>query len=166
MLLGRPWIERDQARRKEEEEVLEQKKQELKDFITKRIAHLIEKQENRSQLFNNNDVDIKVARILEDPHKTEIRILDKEEVLPLNPRKESQQCEVTMSKEDKNQNGKMNTEMNLTGKKARKLNKKRDKIKNLQKDPKGTLQKENLQNWSFVGISEQRHMALHHGEAI
>jgi hypothetical protein len=43
MLLGRPWIERDQARRKEEEEVLEKKKkQELKDFITKRITHLIE----------------------------------------------------------------------------------------------------------------------------
>jgi hypothetical protein len=41
MLLGKPWIERDQARRKEEE-VLEQKKQELKDFMTKRIAHLIE----------------------------------------------------------------------------------------------------------------------------
>jgi hypothetical protein len=30
MLLGKPWIERDQARRKEEEEVLEQKKQDLK----------------------------------------------------------------------------------------------------------------------------------------
>jgi hypothetical protein len=42
MLLGKPWIERDQARRKEEEEVLEQKKQELKDFMTRRITHLIE----------------------------------------------------------------------------------------------------------------------------
>jgi hypothetical protein len=30
MVLGKPWIERDQAIRKEEEEVLEQKKQELK----------------------------------------------------------------------------------------------------------------------------------------
>jgi hypothetical protein len=30
MLLGKTWIERDHARRKEEEEVLEQKKQELK----------------------------------------------------------------------------------------------------------------------------------------
>jgi hypothetical protein len=30
MLLGKPWIDRDQARRKEEEEVLEQQKQELK----------------------------------------------------------------------------------------------------------------------------------------
>jgi hypothetical protein len=37
MLLGKPWIKRDQARRKKEE-VLEQKKQELKDFMTRRIA--------------------------------------------------------------------------------------------------------------------------------
>jgi hypothetical protein len=42
MLLGKPWIERNQARRQEEEEVLEKKKQELKDFMTTRIAHLIE----------------------------------------------------------------------------------------------------------------------------
>jgi hypothetical protein len=41
MLLGKPWIEGDQAIRKEEE-VLEQKKKELKDFMTRRIAHLIE----------------------------------------------------------------------------------------------------------------------------
>jgi hypothetical protein len=60
-----------------------------------------------------------------------------------------------MSKEDKNQNGKRNTEMNFTGRKDRKLSKKRDKIEKLQKDPEGTLQKENLQNWSFAGISEQ-----------
>jgi hypothetical protein len=43
MLLGKPWIVRDQFRGKgEEEEFLEQKKQELKDFMTRRIAHLIE----------------------------------------------------------------------------------------------------------------------------
>jgi hypothetical protein len=41
MLLGKPWIERDQARLKEEEEASEQKKQELKDFMTRRIAQLI-----------------------------------------------------------------------------------------------------------------------------
>jgi hypothetical protein len=41
MLLGKPWIEGDRARRKEEE-VLEQKKRELKDFMTRRITHLIE----------------------------------------------------------------------------------------------------------------------------
>jgi predicted XRE-type DNA-binding protein len=38
MLLGKPWIDRDQVRQKEEAEVLEQKKQELTDFMTKNIA--------------------------------------------------------------------------------------------------------------------------------
>jgi hypothetical protein len=45
LLLGKPWIEKDQIRRKEEE-ALEQKKQELKYFMTRRITHLIEEQEN------------------------------------------------------------------------------------------------------------------------
>jgi hypothetical protein len=36
-----------------------------------------------------------------------------------------------MSREDKNQNGKRMTERNLTGKKARKLSKKRANIENL-----------------------------------
>jgi hypothetical protein len=47
MLIEKPWIDRDQARRKEEEEFLEQKKQELKDFMTRRITHLIEEQKSR-----------------------------------------------------------------------------------------------------------------------
>jgi hypothetical protein len=68
---------------------------------------------------------------------------------------------VTMLKDDKNQNGKETTKTKLTGKKARKLSKKRDKIGKIQKIPKGTLQ-----NWSFVEISKQRHMALYHGKAI
>jgi hypothetical protein len=138
---------------------LEQKKQELKYFMTRRIAHLIEEQENKSNLFNTINP---TARTLEDPQKTEVPNPNKE-VLPLNLRKESKQRKVTMSKEDKNQNGKRNTETKLTGKKARKLSKKRAKLK---KDPEGTLQKENLQNGSFVKILEQRHMELHHGEAI
>jgi hypothetical protein len=40
MLLGKPWIEKDQIQRKEEE-ALEQKNQELKDFMTRRITHLL-----------------------------------------------------------------------------------------------------------------------------
>jgi hypothetical protein len=59
-----------------------------------------------------------------------------------------------MSKEDKNYNGKGNTETKIIGKKARKLIKKRAKNNKLQKAPEGTSQKEKLQNWSFVGISE------------
>jgi hypothetical protein len=76
-------------------------------------------------------------------------------VIHLNPRKESQQREVTMSKENKNQNGKRTTETKLTGKKARNLSKKKAKIEKLQQVPEGTSQKETLQNWSFAGISEQ-----------
>jgi hypothetical protein len=65
MLLGKPYIERNHARRKEEEEVLEQKKQELKDFMTRRIAHLIEEQKNISKLFSTREQDFKFARTLE-----------------------------------------------------------------------------------------------------
>jgi hypothetical protein len=50
--------------------------------------------------------------------------------------------------------------------KLEKLSKKRAKIDKLQKVPEGTLQKENLQNGSFTGITEHRHMALRHGEEI
>jgi hypothetical protein len=42
MRLRKPWIERDQARKREEEEVLEQQRQELKYFMTRRITQLIE----------------------------------------------------------------------------------------------------------------------------
>jgi hypothetical protein len=101
MLLGKPWIERDQARRKEEE-VLEKKKQELKDFMTRRITQLIEEHENRSKLLRTRDLDVEVARTQEDSQKIEIPTPDREELLPLNLRKESQQHEVTMPKEDKN----------------------------------------------------------------
>jgi hypothetical protein len=59
-----------------------------------------------------------------------------------------------MPKEAKDQNGKRNTDTNITRKKARKISKKRAKIDKLQNIPERTLQKENLQNWSFAGISE------------
>ena len=90
ILLGKPWIERDRARRKEEEEVLEDKKKELKEFKTRRIAHLIEEQKNRSKLFNTKNPNVEVARTLEEPLKIEVPIPDEEEGLPLNLRKESQ----------------------------------------------------------------------------
>ena len=165
ILLGKPWIETDQARRKEEE-VSEQKKQELKDFMTRRIAHLIEEQENRLKLFRTRNLDVEVERTQEDSQKSGAPAPNREEVFPLNPMKESQQREVTMPKGDKNQNGKRNNEMKIIGKKARNLSKKRAKIEKLQKVPEGTSQKEGLQNWNFIGISEQRNMALRHGETI
>jgi hypothetical protein len=110
---------------------LEQKKQELKEFMNRRIAHLIEEHEIKSKLFNTRDPDVEAAITLEDSHKTEVPILDKEKVLHLNHRKESQHRAVTMSKKDKNQNGKRTNEMKLTRKKARNLSKKRAKIEKL-----------------------------------
>jgi hypothetical protein len=68
--------------------------------------------------------------------KIEVPIPNKEEGSPANLRKGSQQCKVTMSKEDKNQN--RNTKTDLTGKKARKLSKKQAKINKLQKVPEET----------------------------
>jgi hypothetical protein len=84
----------------------------------------------------------------------------------LDLKKEPQQREVTMSREDKTQNGKRMTETKLTGKKARKLSKKREKIEKLQKVPEETSQKEKSQELSFAKISEQQHLALHHGATI
>jgi hypothetical protein len=149
MLLRKPWIEKDQARKKEEEEVLEQQRQELKDFMTKRIAQMIAKQENHSKPNDTRSLDIEAKAT----QKVEICTPDKEEVIYLNPRRESHQHEVTMSKENKNQNGKRIIEMKLTGKKAMKLSKKKAKIEKLQKIPEGTSQQDTLQNWSFTGIS-------------
>jgi hypothetical protein len=78
MLLAKPWIKRDQAKRQEEEEFLEQKKKELKEFMTRRIGHLIEEQKNISNPFNTRDLDVEVARTLEEPLKIELPILDEE----------------------------------------------------------------------------------------
>jgi predicted phage tail protein len=90
MLIGKPWIDIDQSRRKEEEEVLEQKKQELKDFMTRRIVHLIEEQKSRSQIFNTSNWDVEAKRTLEDPHEIELPTPGTKEVLPRNPKKEFQ----------------------------------------------------------------------------
>ena len=73
--------------------------------MTRRIAHLIEEQGNRSKLFNTRYLDVKVARTLEYLQNIEVPIPNKEEVSPSNLRKECQQREVTMPKEDRNQKG-------------------------------------------------------------
>ena len=55
--------------------------------MTRRIAHLIEEQKNILNLFNTIDLDVKVARTLEDPQHIEVPIPDKEEGSPSNLRK-------------------------------------------------------------------------------
>ena len=91
-------------------------------------------------MLNTRDLDVEDIRALEEPQKTEIsnpydeEVISNpydEEVSPLDLRKDPRQCKVTMSREDKIQNGKMVTETKLTRKKARKLSKKRAKIRNL-----------------------------------
>jgi len=72
-------------------------------------------------------------------------------MLYLNPKKEPQQCEVTISKENRNQNGKITTETKLTGKKDRKLSRKRAKIDTLQKVLEGTSHKGKLQSGASLG---------------
>jgi hypothetical protein len=49
LLLGNTWIEKDHIRRKPEEESMEQKKQELRDFIAKKIEQLLQGQEDKSK---------------------------------------------------------------------------------------------------------------------
>jgi hypothetical protein len=49
LLLGKTWIEKDRIRRKAEEEATENKKQELRDFIARKIDRLIEEGEDKSK---------------------------------------------------------------------------------------------------------------------
>jgi hypothetical protein len=51
---------------KQEEEDLEQKKQELRDFMARRITHLLEEQEDQSKLLRTRDVDVEFERTQED----------------------------------------------------------------------------------------------------
>jgi hypothetical protein len=140
ILLGKTWIEKDQIRRKQEEEDLEQKKKELRDFMARRIAHLLEEQENQSKLLRTKDMDVEVERTQEDWRHLSVQesrapTPEREEVLPLNPMKDPPQCEVIMPRGDKNDNGKRKPVIQITGKKARNLSKKKDKLEKLQEVP-------------------------------
>jgi hypothetical protein len=136
------------------------------EFMSRRISYLMKEQEDRPKPLNTRDLGIEVIRALEEPQKTKIPNPYDDEVLPLDLKKEPKQREVTMSREDKNQNGKKMTETKLTGKKARNLSKKRENFEKLQKTPEETSQKEKSQELSFTVISEQRPMALRRGIEI
>jgi hypothetical protein len=81
--------------------------------MTRRIAHLNAEQEKKSKLLRTRNLDHKVEIIQEDPKKIEAPTPDREPILLSNPMKESQQHEAAMPKEDKNHNGKRNTETKL-----------------------------------------------------
>jgi hypothetical protein len=55
----------------------------------------------------------------------------RQHVFPSNPVKYPQQCEVTMIREYKNNNGKRNPKMRIIGKKVRNLSKKKAKLEKL-----------------------------------
>jgi hypothetical protein len=86
ILLGKTWIAKDQTRRKEEE-ALEQKKKELKDSMTRRIAHLIEEQENRSNLHRTRNLDVEFERTQEDSQASITPTPNREDILLPNPMK-------------------------------------------------------------------------------
>jgi hypothetical protein len=62
LLLGRTWIERDQIRRKKEEDVIEQKNKELRDFMARGIACLIEENEDNSKQLRAKDLAVEVEK--------------------------------------------------------------------------------------------------------
>jgi hypothetical protein len=94
--------------------------------------------------------------------------LIREGILTLNPLREHQQCEVTTLGEDKNKNGKKNPETSrethITGKKARKLGKKKAKLENLQEVTENKWK--TSQDLNLVGIAGPRRMGLRPSKAI
>jgi hypothetical protein len=145
--------------------------QELRYFMARRIMHLLKEQEDQSKLLRTRDLDIEVERTQEDLKHLSIQesrapTPKREEVLPSNPMKEPPQCEVTMPRGDKNDNGKRKPVTQISGKKDRKFNKKKSNLEKLQEVLERTSQKEGLHNWNFVGISEQCRLELLHEKSI
>jgi hypothetical protein len=142
LLLGKTWITKDHIKRRTKEESTEQKKKELRDLITRRIERLIEEQEDKPKQQRARELDVEVEIMQEDLKNLpmqEIRIptmeLMREEILPSNPLKEHQQREVTMLRKDKNKTGKRNLGTQITGRKVRKLSKKKFKLEKLREVP-------------------------------
>ena len=107
--------------------------------MARRIAHLLEEQENQSKLLKTKYMDAKVERTQEEWRHLFVQEsrepTPEREVLPLNPMKYPPQCEVIMPRGDKNDNGKRKPVIQITGKKARKRSKKRAKLEKLQEAP-------------------------------
>jgi hypothetical protein len=104
--------------------------------MTRRITHLLVEQYDQSKLLRTRDLDIEVKRTQEDLKHMYVQegrapTPEREEVLPSNPMNDPHQCEVTMPREDKNNNGKRKPMTRITGKKVRKLNKKKAKLEKL-----------------------------------
>jgi hypothetical protein len=177
LLLGKTWIEKDQIRRKAEEEATEKKKQELRDFIARKIDRLIEEREVKSKQQKARELVVEVERTqeglkdlsMQEESKSTQEVV-RERILTLNPLEVHQHCEVTTIGETKNKNGKRNPETvretQITGKKARKLSKKKAKLEKLQEVTEKTSQEVGLQDLNLAGTTEPRRMGLRLDEAI
>ena len=64
-MLGKAWIEKDQIRRKSEEEATTKKKQDLRDFIARKIDRLIEEQEDKLKQQKARELVVEVERMQE-----------------------------------------------------------------------------------------------------
>jgi hypothetical protein len=194
LLLGKTWIEKDQIRRKAEEEATEKKKKELRDFIARKIDQLREEREDKSKQqrkvttqegHKEKELAIKVERMQEGLKDLSIqeRSVPTQEVLrkgilTSEPLRVPQQCEATTLGEDKNKNGKRIPETvketQITGKKARKLNKKKAKLEKLQEvketrwktSQTGTSQEAGSQGLNLAGTTGPRRFGLRPGEVI
>jgi hypothetical protein len=102
--------------------------------MARRIVHLLE--EYKSKLLRTRDLDVKVDRTQVDLKHLSIQesrepTPKKANVLLSNPSKDPQQRKVTMPRGDKNKNGKRNPMTHITGKKSRKLGKKKARLEKL-----------------------------------
>jgi hypothetical protein len=95
--------------------------------MASRIACLIEEQEDKSKQLRARDLIVKIERTQEGLKNLSMQKIKeptletvREEVLPSNPLKYPQQCEVTMIRKDKNKNGKRNLETQYHMKQSKK----------------------------------------------
>jgi hypothetical protein len=77
--------------------------------MARRIAHLLEEQEEQSKLLRTRYIDVKVERTQEDLKHLSVQesrepTPERKEVLPLNSTKGHPQCEVTIPRGDNNYN--------------------------------------------------------------
>ena len=97
------------------------------------IAHVLEEQENQSKLLKTKDMNVEVERTQEywrqpSEQKSRTPTPEREEVLTLNPMKYPPLCKFIMPRGDKNDTGKRKPVIQITGKKSRKLSKKKVKL--------------------------------------
>ena len=113
LLLGKTWIAKDQITRKTEEEATEQKNQELRDLLARKIERLIEEQEDKLKQQRARELAVKVERMQEGLKYLSVQErsvatpkIVREGTLTSESVRAHQQCEVLSLGDNKNTNGK------------------------------------------------------------